>query len=148
MTSAQDSIFARLTLLDEHPGTAALIRCAGARAAQTITAAQLLDGCRRTADMLRAAGVRRGDKAVVMTRDAHELFVAVHGLAALGAVPDVDLTTLPGPQQDADREALLRGRAARRPALSARVLRTRRQMRTTRIGRVLRSARRAVRANR
>jgi len=67
---------------------------------------------------------------------------------ALGAVPDLDVTTLPGPQQDADREALIRGRAARRPALSARVLRTRRQMRSTRVGRVLRSARRAVRANR
>jgi acyl-CoA synthetase (AMP-forming)/AMP-acid ligase II len=87
MTTAQDSIFARLTRLNDHPEAAALVRCAGARASQAITAAQLLDGCRRTADILRAAGVRRGDKAVVMTRDAYELFVAVHGLAFLGAVP-------------------------------------------------------------
>ncbi|MFI7406011.1 AMP-binding protein [Streptomyces sp. NPDC049541] len=87
MTTAQDSIFARLTRLSDHAESDALIRCSGARASQTITAAQLLDGCRRTADILRAAGVRRGDKAVVMTRDAYELFVAVNGLALLGAVP-------------------------------------------------------------
>ncbi|MEY9988676.1 acyl-CoA synthetase (AMP-forming)/AMP-acid ligase II [Streptomyces sp. V4I8] len=87
MTTAQDSIFARLTRLNEHPGATALVRCAGARASQAITAAQLLDGCRRTADQLRSAGVRRGDKAVVMTRDAYELFVAVQGSALLGAVP-------------------------------------------------------------
>ncbi|MCF1592188.1 AMP-binding protein [Streptomyces muensis] len=87
MTAAQDSILARLTRLGEHPEATALVRCAGARASQTITAAQLLDGCRRSADNLRAAGVERGDKAVIMTRDAYELFVAVHGSALLGAVP-------------------------------------------------------------
>ena len=87
MTTPQDSIHARLTRLHEHPEATALVRCAGARASQTITAAQLLDGCRRTADNLRTAGVKRGDKAVIMTRDAYELFVAVHGLALLGAVP-------------------------------------------------------------
>lgn len=87
MTTAQDSILARLVRLNERPEADALIRCAGARASQAITAAQLLDGCRRTADALQATGVRRGDKAVVMTRDAYELLAVVYGLAALGAVP-------------------------------------------------------------
>ncbi|GGX29737.1 AMP-binding protein [Streptomyces lomondensis] len=87
MTVAPDSVFTRLARLTEHPRATVLVRCAGALSGQDVTAAQLLDGCRRTADALRAAGVRRGDKAVVMTRDAYHLVACVYALISLGAVP-------------------------------------------------------------
>ncbi|MGW0825314.1 AMP-binding protein [Streptomyces sp. NPDC002845] len=87
MTAAPDSIFTRLAGLTEHARATVLVRCTGAVSAQDVTAAQLLDGCRRTADDLRAAGVQRGDKAVVMTRDAYQLVAAVYALTSLGAVP-------------------------------------------------------------
>ncbi|MEU0199907.1 MULTISPECIES: AMP-binding protein [unclassified Streptomyces] len=87
MTVAPDRVFTRLARLTEHPRATVLVRCAGALSTEEVTAAQLLDGCRRTADALRAAGVRRGDKAVVMTRDAYRLVASVYALISLGAVP-------------------------------------------------------------
>ncbi|KDN75893.1 AMP-binding protein [Streptomyces olindensis] len=87
MTVAPGSVFTRLARLTEHPRATVLVRCAGALRTEDVTAAQLLDGCRRTADALRAAGVRRGDKAVVMTRDAYRLVASVYALVSLGAVP-------------------------------------------------------------
>lgn len=87
MTAAQDDVFARLAALAERPEADVPIGRTGARASQAVSAAQPLDGCRHTAHALRAAGARRGDKAVVMTRDAYELFTVVHGSVLLGAVP-------------------------------------------------------------
>ncbi|MFC9502608.1 AMP-binding protein [Streptomyces sp. NPDC057002] len=87
MTAASDSIVTRLTRLAERPRATVLVRCTGALSAQEVTAARLLDGCGRTAEALRAAGVRRGDKAVIMTRDVCQLVAAVYALTALGAVP-------------------------------------------------------------
>ncbi|MEU6918015.1 AMP-binding protein [Streptomyces olindensis] len=87
MTVAPDSVFTRLARLTECPRATVLVRCAGTLRTEEVTAAQLLDGCRRTADALRAAGVRRGDKAVVMTRDAYGLVASVYALVSLGAVP-------------------------------------------------------------
>ncbi|MET9682892.1 AMP-binding protein [Streptomyces coeruleorubidus] len=87
MTTAHDSVSARLTRLAEDPQATVLVRCTGASRDRAVTTAQLLDGCRRTADALRAAGVGRGDKAVVMTRDAYQLVAAVYALISLGAVP-------------------------------------------------------------
>ncbi|MDT9682379.1 AMP-binding protein [Streptomyces sp. TRM76323] len=87
MTAAKDDVLARPAALVEHPEADVPIGRTGARASQAVSAAQPLDGCRRTAHALRAAGVRRGDKAVVMTQDAYELFAAVHGTVSPGAVP-------------------------------------------------------------
>ncbi|MFE6199916.1 AMP-binding protein [Streptomyces sp. NPDC057838] len=87
MTAAPDSVSARLARLGEHPGSTVIVRCSGPVSAADVTAAQLLDGCRRIADALRAAGVRSGDKAVVMTRDAYQLVACVYALTSLGAVP-------------------------------------------------------------
>ncbi|MFD5340716.1 AMP-binding protein [Streptomyces hawaiiensis] len=87
MTPASGGIFTRLSRLTEQPQATVLVRCTGPVSAEDVTAAQLLDGCLRTADALRSAGVRRGDKAVVMTRDAYRLVAAVYALTSLGAVP-------------------------------------------------------------
>ncbi|MFI8215217.1 AMP-binding protein [Streptomyces sp. NPDC085932] len=87
MTAVPDSISARLARLAEEPHSTAVVRCSGPVSAEDVTAAQLLDGCRRIADALRAAGVRSGDRAVVMTRDAYQLVACVYALTSLGAVP-------------------------------------------------------------
>ncbi|MEU9559932.1 AMP-binding protein [Streptomyces fumanus] len=87
MTTAPDDFLTRLGHLAERPLSTALVRCAGAHAARETTAGRLLEDCRSAAVALRRAGVRRGDKAVVMTRDAHALLTAVYGLVRLGAVP-------------------------------------------------------------
>ncbi|MDB1090267.1 AMP-binding protein [Streptomyces sp. ACA25] len=77
------NISARLV---QQPTATVLIPCSGS-SAQAVSAAQLLDGCRRTAEALHDAGVRRGHKAVVMTRDPYEFVAAVYALHTLGAVP-------------------------------------------------------------
>jgi acyl-CoA synthetase (AMP-forming)/AMP-acid ligase II len=87
MTAAPDSISARLARLGEHPRSPVIVRCSGPVSAEDVTAAQLLDGCARIADALRAAGVRSGDRAVVMTRDAYQLAACLYALTSLGAVP-------------------------------------------------------------
>ncbi|GAA2554261.1 fatty acid CoA ligase family protein [Streptomyces levis] len=87
MTAAPDSIPARLARLGERPQSTVIVRCSGPVSAEGVTAAQLLDGCRRIADALRAAGVRAGDQAVVRTRDAYQLVAGVYALTSLGAVP-------------------------------------------------------------
>jgi hypothetical protein len=63
---------------------------------------------------------------------------------SLNAVAEVDFATLPGPRQTADREALLRARASRRPTVHARVRSTRRRARATPAGTILRRARRRL----
>ncbi|MFJ3445462.1 AMP-binding protein [Streptomyces sp. NPDC086081] len=87
MTTASDSVSARLARLGEHPRSPVIVRCSGPVSAEDVTAGQLLDGCRRIADALRAAGMRSGDKAVVTTRDAYQLVVRLYALTSLGAVP-------------------------------------------------------------
>ncbi|MEV0374182.1 AMP-binding protein [Streptomyces sp. NPDC050636] len=74
-------------LAESHPDTTALVRGRRDGSGQSISFAQLLAGCGRVAEALRAAGVRRGQKAVTMTRDPFELVTVVYGLLTIGAVP-------------------------------------------------------------
>ncbi|MFI1199980.1 AMP-binding protein [Streptomyces sp. NPDC020883] len=71
----------------ERSDATALVRGRRDGSGEAISFARLLAGCDRTARALRTAGVRRGQKAVTMTRDPYELVTAVYALLTLGAVP-------------------------------------------------------------
>ncbi|MFF2813786.1 AMP-binding protein, partial [Streptomyces sp. NPDC058000] len=80
--------FSQVTrLAQDRPDTTALVRGRRDGSGQAISFAQLLAGCGRVSEALRAAGVCRGQKAVTMTRDPYELVTVVYGLLAVGAVP-------------------------------------------------------------
>ncbi|MFF7356965.1 AMP-binding protein [Streptomyces filipinensis] len=82
------SLYSRLRrLAEERPQTTVLVHSRRNGTDRTVTFAQLLTGCRQTADAFRRAGVRRGDKAVVMTGNPCDLVTTVYGLLAIGAVP-------------------------------------------------------------
>ncbi|MER7849945.1 AMP-binding protein [Kitasatospora sp. NPDC096077] len=74
-------------LAQERPRATALVHCRRDGSAPTVAFAQLLSGCGLAAQAFRAAGVRRGNKAVVMTADPYHLVTTVYGLVAIGAVP-------------------------------------------------------------
>lgn len=82
----------------ERPDEPALVVGHRGGSSRAVTAAQLAEGLRRAAAALREAGVRGGDKAVVMSRDPYARVTAVHALLLLGAVP-----VLTGPHTQAGR---------------------------------------------
>jgi acyl-CoA synthetase (AMP-forming)/AMP-acid ligase II len=86
-TAVSDPVSDRLARLGERPHAPVLVRCSGPVSAEEVTAGQLLDGSRRIAGALREAGVRSGDRAVVMTQDAYQLAACGHASISLGAVP-------------------------------------------------------------
>lgn len=92
-------LFARMVrLVEERPRATALVRGRRDGSGQVISVAQLHEGCRRTAEAFHDAGLRRGQKAVTMTRDPYELVTVVYGLFAVGAVPVLVDPGLPRPQ--------------------------------------------------
>jgi acyl-CoA synthetase (AMP-forming)/AMP-acid ligase II len=72
--------------LAERPDDTALIRCRKGTS-RTTSRGELVRDCHRLAGRLYDAGVRPGHKAVVMTRDAHDLTTFAYALGVLGAVP-------------------------------------------------------------
>ncbi|ARF53830.1 AMP-binding protein [Streptomyces gilvosporeus] len=74
-------------LARSRPDATALVRGRRDGSGQAVSYARLSTGCHAVAEALRAAGVRRGHKAVAMTGDPYELVAVVYGLLALGAVP-------------------------------------------------------------
>ncbi|MEU0219434.1 AMP-binding protein [Streptomyces sp. NPDC006265] len=72
--------------LAERPDAVALVECRKG-ASRTTRRGELVGRCHRLARALREAGVRSGHKAVVMTRDAHDLTAVSYALGLLGAVP-------------------------------------------------------------
>ncbi|MFF9752958.1 AMP-ligase [Streptomyces sp. DH-12] len=83
MTTTVSGLAARLA---GRPDGLALVTCRGG-ASREVGRGELLRGCHRIARALREAGVRPGHKAVVMTRDAHDLTAVTYALGVLGAVP-------------------------------------------------------------
>lgn len=83
MNATVPGIAARLT---DGPDAVALVEC---RKGTSLTTGrdELVRRCHRLAQALREAGVRPGHKAVVMTRDAHDLTAVTYALVVLGAVP-------------------------------------------------------------
>ncbi|MEU1054463.1 AMP-binding protein [Streptomyces sp. NPDC005876] len=75
-----------LARLADEPDATALIRHRKG-SARTTSRHDLLGASHTVAHVLRDAGVRTGHKAVVMTRDAHDLSVVTYALITLGAVP-------------------------------------------------------------
>jgi acyl-CoA synthetase (AMP-forming)/AMP-acid ligase II len=75
-----------LARLADEPDATALIRHRKG-SARTTSRRDLLGASHTVAHVLRDAGVRTGHKAVVMTRDAHDLSVVTYALITLGAVP-------------------------------------------------------------
>ncbi|MFF5107170.1 AMP-binding protein [Streptomyces sp. NPDC000134] len=75
-----------LARLADEPDATALIRHREG-SARTTSRRDLLGASHTVAHVLRDAGVRTGHKAVVMTRDAHDLSVVTYALITLGAVP-------------------------------------------------------------
>ncbi|MEU2912585.1 AMP-binding protein [Streptomyces massasporeus] len=69
-----------------RPDAVALVECRKG-ASRTTRRGELVGRCHRLARALREAGVRPGHKAVVMTRDAHDLTAVSYALGLLGAVP-------------------------------------------------------------
>ncbi|AKZ60391.1 putative AMP-ligase [Streptomyces ambofaciens ATCC 23877] len=72
--------------LAERPDAVALVESRKG-ISRTTRRGELVRHCRRIAQDLREAGVRPGHKAVVMTRDAHDLTAVSYALVMLGAVP-------------------------------------------------------------
>ncbi|MFD7686468.1 AMP-binding protein [Streptomyces sp. NPDC059781] len=83
MTATVPGIAARLT---DGPDAVALVECRRGTS-RTTGRGELVRRCHRLAQALREAGVRPGHKAVVMTRDAHDLTAVSYALGVLGAVP-------------------------------------------------------------
>lgn len=83
MTTTAAGIAARL---DGRPDAVALVESRKG-ASRTTRRGELVRRCHRIAGALRDAGVRPGHKAVVMTRDAHDLTTVSYALGLLGAVP-------------------------------------------------------------
>ncbi|OKI74490.1 AMP-binding protein [Streptomyces sp. CB02414] len=83
MTTTAEDIAGRLA---ERPDAIALVECRKG-ASRTTRRGELVRHCRRIAQDLSDAGVRPGHKAVVMTRDAHDLTAVSYALVLLGAVP-------------------------------------------------------------
>ncbi|MFI5567497.1 AMP-binding protein [Streptomyces sp. NPDC051740] len=83
MTATVPGIAARLT---DGPDAVALVECRKGTS-RTTGRGELVRRCHRLAQALREAGVRPGHKAVVMTRDAHDLTAVSYALGVLGAVP-------------------------------------------------------------
>ncbi|MEZ3179206.1 AMP-binding protein [Streptomyces pimonensis] len=73
-------------LLEGRPDAVALVESRGG-ASRTTRRGELVRRCHRIARSLYDAGVRPGHKAVVMTRDAHDLTAVSYALVLLGAVP-------------------------------------------------------------
>ncbi|MFF7725569.1 AMP-binding protein [Streptomyces sp. NPDC008001] len=69
----------------DAPDAVALVR--GHRGGPGITYGHLSQRVHAMTEALRAAGVRRGHKAVTMTRDPYDFVTVVYALLALGAVP-------------------------------------------------------------
>ncbi|WP_309505163.1 AMP-binding protein [Streptomyces sp. KM273126] len=92
-------LYARMArLVEQRPRETALVRGRSDGSGHVISFAQLHEGCRRTAEAFHDAGLRRGHKAVTMTRDPYELLTLVYGLFAVGAVPVLVDPGLPRPQ--------------------------------------------------
>lgn len=83
---------------EQRPDEPALVIGHRDGSSRAVTAAQLVEGVRRTAEALREAGVRGGEKAVVTSRDPYARVAAVHSLLLLGAVP-----VLTGPRSQVGR---------------------------------------------
>ncbi|MGM0356549.1 AMP-binding protein [Streptomyces sp. ECR3] len=72
--------------LADRPEDIALVRCRRGTS-RTTTRGELVRDAHALAEKLHEAGVRPGHKAVVMTRDAHDLTALAYALGVLGAVP-------------------------------------------------------------
>ncbi|MDK1345664.1 AMP-binding protein [Streptomyces sp. 378] len=72
--------------LADRPDAVALVECRKGTS-RTTRRGELVGRCHHLARALRDAGVRPGHKAVVMTRDAHDLTAVSYALGLLGAVP-------------------------------------------------------------
>ncbi|WP_328347506.1 AMP-binding protein [Streptomyces violaceus] len=83
MTTTAAGIAGRLA---ERPDAVALVESRKGTS-RTTRRGELVRHCRRIAQDLREVGVRPGHKAVVMTRDAHDLTAVSYALVLLGAVP-------------------------------------------------------------
>lgn len=83
MTATVPGIAARLT---DGPDAVALVECRKGTS-RTTGRGELVRRCHHLARALREAGVRPGHKAVVMTRDAHDLTAVSYALGLVGAVP-------------------------------------------------------------
>ncbi|CAL9390129.1 AMP-binding protein [Streptomyces sp. enrichment culture] len=83
MTSTVPGIAARLA---GRPDAIALVETRGGTS-RTTRRGELVRHSHHIAGALRGAGVRPGHKAVVMTRDAHDLTAVSYALGLLGAVP-------------------------------------------------------------
>ncbi|BFO16439.1 hypothetical protein SHKM778_28270 [Streptomyces sp. KM77-8] len=83
MTTTLPDIAARLA---ERPGAVALVESRKGFS-RTTRRGELMGHCHHIARALHDAGVRPGHKAVVMTRDAHDLTAVSYALGLLGAVP-------------------------------------------------------------
>ncbi|MFE9922825.1 AMP-binding protein [Streptomyces sp. NPDC005774] len=83
MTVTVPGIAARLA---DRPDAIALIESRKGTS-RTTRRDELVRRCHHIAQALRDAGVRPGHKAVVMTRDAHDLTAVSYALGVLGAVP-------------------------------------------------------------
>lgn len=83
MTASLPPIAARMA---DRPDAVALVECREG-ASRTTSRGALVRRCHHIARALHDAGVRAGHKAVVMTRDAHDLTAVSYALGLLGAVP-------------------------------------------------------------
>ncbi|MFD6908455.1 AMP-binding protein [Streptomyces sp. NPDC060077] len=83
MTVTVPGIAARLA---DRPEAVALVESRGGTS-RTTRRGELVRRCHHLAEALRDAGVRPSHKAVVMTRDAHDLTAVSYALGILGAVP-------------------------------------------------------------
>ncbi|MFC8422154.1 AMP-binding protein [Streptomyces sp. NPDC057236] len=83
MTATVAGIAARLA---DGPDAVALVECRRGTS-RTTRRGELVRRCHLLARALREAGVRPGHKAVVMTRDAHDLTAVSYALGLIGAVP-------------------------------------------------------------
>ncbi|MBT3153721.1 AMP-binding protein [Streptomyces sp. CHD11] len=83
MTVTVPPIAARMA---DRPDAVALVECRKG-SSRTTSRGELVRHCHHIARALHDAGVRPGHKAVVMTRDAHDLTAVCYALGLLGAVP-------------------------------------------------------------
>ncbi|UQA90881.1 AMP-binding protein [Streptomyces halobius] len=97
MTTSGAGLYAQVAeLARSRPDATALVPGRRNGSGQSISYARLSAGCHAVAEALRAAGVRRGHKAVTMTRGPYELVAVAYGLLAIGAVPVLLEPGMPG----------------------------------------------------